>query len=94
MACDLVDKAFWRRANTQDSDAASLNLCSASILNNLGRDAQRSSLAAQLHHLVLALNLYGNLGLAILFPAAEHAAFGGLGIAVSGEGLVAGERCV
>lgn len=91
MAGDLVDEAFGRGADAQDRHAARLNLGAAGVLDDLGDEAQAPGLAAQLEHLVLALELHRNLGLAVLFPAGQQPARGRVGVGVAGEGLVAGE---
>jgi hypothetical protein len=90
---DLVNKASRSRSNPQHCHAARLNLCSASILDNLSGDAQRSGLASKLEHLVLALDLHGDLGLAETFPALEDLGQGRVG-GGAGEGLVACEGSV
>lgn len=91
MASNLINQALRRRSNAQHRHAARLNLCAASILNHLSRDAHATRLAAQLEHLLLALGLHGNLGLTVLFPARQHLSVGRVGVLVARELLVAGE---
>ena len=94
VSSNLVHEALWRRANTQHRSASSLNLRPARILDILGRDTRRASLASQLHQLVLALDLHCNLGLAVLFPAGEDLGVGGVGVCISREGLETSEGSV
>jgi hypothetical protein len=87
---DLVDKAARSRSNAQHRHATRLDLCSASILDHLSSEAQRSCLASKLENLVLALDLHSDLGLAEALPSLEDLGLGGVGGGAD-EGLVACE---
>lgn len=90
---NLVHQALRRRSNAQHRHAASLDLRPARVLDHLGREPHCASLASQLQHFGLALDLNGDLGLAEALPAGEQLAFGGCRVG-AGKGLVAGERGV
>lgn len=93
MTSNLINQALGRGANTQHSPRPRGNLCTASILNNLGSNAQAARLAHQLQHLVLGLGLHGDLGLAVALPLTEQAGRQRLGLELGGreEAFVAGE---
>ena len=84
MTSNLINQALRRGANTQHSPGARGNLCTASILNNLGSDAQAARLAHQLQHLVLGLGLHSDLGLAVALPLAKKAGGQRLGLDLGG----------
>lgn len=87
---DLVHGALWRRADAEDCHAPRLDLGAAGVLDDLCDEAGGARLAAQVENLVLALDLQGNLGLAVLLPAGEDLAQGRVG-GGAGECLKAGE---
>lgn len=72
MSCNLVHHALGRRAYTQHRQAAGVDLRAARIRNDLCRDPQTPRLAHQLEHLVLALGLHRDLGLAVALPPLQE----------------------
>lgn len=69
---NLIYHTLWRRSNSQDGQTARVDLRPASILDHLSGETHIEGFPPEIHQLSLALDLHGNLGLAVLFPAGEE----------------------
>lgn len=93
MTSDLVHNTLGRRADAQHGQTARIDLRPPGVLDHLGRKPQAPRFAHQLFHLVEALSLYGDFGLAEALPPRQElgSGAGGAGFArFAGEALVAG----
>jgi len=68
---DLVNLAPGCGSNAQDRRRTTGNLRATCIMDDLGTETQANSLCLQHEHVVLAVNLEGNLGLAKSLPALQ-----------------------
>lgn len=71
MSGDLVDFALWRGSNAQNSGRATGDLRTACIVNDLRAQTETDSLSLQHEHVLLAIDLEGNLGLTESLPALQ-----------------------
>lgn len=97
MAGDLVHGALGRGPDAEDGQAARVDLGAAGVGDDLGGDAERVGLGHELVHLLGALGLQGDLGLAVALPALQEpgrGAAGPFGARGLGDGLEARESRV
>lgn len=102
MAGDLVHGALGCGPDSEDGQAARVDLGAAGVGDDLGGDAERVGLGHEPVHLLGALGLQGDLGLAVALPALQQPGRGatgpcgarGLGDGLEArEGRVAALRC-
>jgi hypothetical protein len=91
-----INHALRRRPNTQHRQTTSINLRPARISDDLSRNPQTPRHAHKLRHIILALDLHGNLRLPTPLPALQDPGLSRLRVLLCGleESLVACQRRV
>jgi hypothetical protein len=92
---NLIHQTLRCRPNAQHRHAPRSDLRPPHIINRLRRDPQTVRLAKQLEHLVHALDLHHDLGLAVPLPLPQEPRVGGERVALCccEQRLVAGQCC-
>ena len=72
MSGDLVDLALGRGSNTQNGGGTTGDLRAACIMDDLRAKSQANGLRLQHEHVVFAVDLECDLGLAQSLPALQH----------------------